>query len=109
MMREHTVVYRLLKAFSERHAFDRLSFNIAYVDGLSRKYISSITQSKDDVISSMFDLSLRGYYVSSMTSHFFGWGQDITLYLQKSERMRTNINGNLMEQISKMLDHANCR
>ena len=105
-MREYTVVYRLKKAFAKRHAFDRISVNIAYVDGLSAKSIRSAAKSKDDVISSLFDLSLRGYYISSMTSLFFGWEQDITLYLQKSEKMRTNIGSSLMEQIAMMIDQT---
>ena len=107
-MREHTVVYKLIKAFAERHAFDTLSVNIAYVDGLSAKSIRSATKSKDDVISSLFDLSLRGYYVSSIENLFFGWEQNITLYLQMSEKMKTNIGGRIVEQIAKMIDQANC-
>ena len=106
MMRERTVVYGLKKAFAKRHAFDTLSVNIAYVDGLSAKSIRSASTSKDKVLSSLFDLSLRGYYVSSMTSLFFRWEQDITLYLQKSDDMRTNIGSSLMEQIAMMIDQT---
>ncbi len=105
MMREYTVVHKLQMAILSSHPFDKINVRIKYVDGDVANYISSEDTCKDDMISQLFDLSLRGYYVVDVANmSFFPSEQTITLFLLKSGNMRTNLNSYLMDQISQILD-----
>ena len=56
------------------------------------------------MVSLLFDLSLLGYYVSSVRPVKFSFEYSIQLNLSQSENMRTNLKTELMEQISQILD-----
>ena len=106
MMREHTVVHKLQMAICGLHPFEKLSVHIVYVDGDVPMAINSQNSSKDEMVSQLFDLAMRGYYVGDMTNIYFPSEQVTTLFLRKSEKMRTNLNSCLMEQIGNVLDRV---
>ena len=80
---------------------------IYYNDGAA-KWVSSNRMSKDDMVSLLFDLSLLGYYVNLVRTVKFSFEYSIQMYLHPSGNMRTNIGSSTIEQISKMIDQANC-
>ncbi len=104
-MQEYTVVRQLMIASSQIHCLDKSSLDICY-RGRDRiiKWVSSNYKSKDDMVSLLFDLSLLGYYVSSVRTVKFSFEYSIQLNLSKSDKLRTNVRAKLMEQVSKLLD-----
>ena len=105
MMRECTVVHQLRIASVQIHCLDKSSLDICYKDntGIIR-WVSSTHRSKDDMVSLLFDLSLLGYYVTSVRIVKFSFEHSIQLNFSQSENMRTNLKTELMEQISQILD-----
>ena len=105
MMREHTVVHQLRIAEGQIHCLDKSSLDICY-RGRDRlmKWVSSNYRSKDDMVSLLFDLSLLGYYVTSVRTVKFSFEYSIQLNLSQSDKLRTNLKTRLMEQISQILD-----
>lgn len=105
MMREYTVVHQLRIAEGQIHCLDKSSLDICYRgrDRLMR-WVSSNYMSKDDMVSLLFDLSLLGYYVTSVRTVKFSFEYSIQLNFSQSENMRTNLKTELMEQISQILD-----
>ena len=105
MMRESTVVHKLMIASGEIHCLDKASIELFYRDnaGVAR-WVTSDRTSKDDMISLLFDLSLLGYYVSEVKIVRFSFDYIIQVRLSKSEKFRTNLNSKLMEQISQIFD-----
>ena len=104
-MREYTVVHQLRIAEGQIHCLDKSSLDICYrgSDRLIR-WVSSNYKSKDDMVSLLFDLSLLGYYVSSVRAVKFSFEYSIQLYFVQSDKLRTNLKTRLMEQISQILD-----
>lgn len=105
MMREYTVVHQLKIAEGQIHCLDKSSLDICYRgrDRLMR-WVSSNYRSKDDMVSLLFDLSLLGYYVTSVRTVKFSFEYSIQLNLSQSDKLRTNLKTRLMEQISQILD-----
>ena len=105
MMRESTVVYKMMIASGNIHCLDKASIEFFYMDyaGVAR-WVTSDRTSKDDMISLLFGLSLLGYYVSEVKIVRFSFDYIIQVRLSKSEKFRTNLNSKLMEQISHVLD-----
>lgn len=105
MMRESTVVHKLMIASGEIHCLDKASIELFYRDnaGVAR-WVTSDRTSKDDMISLLFDLSLLGYYVSEVKIVRFSFDYIIQVRLSKSEKFRTNLKLNFMEQISQIFD-----
>ena len=105
MMREYTVVHQLRIASGKIHCLDKSSFDICY-RGSDRliKWVSSNYKSKDEMVSLLFDLSLLGYYVTSVRTVKFSFEYSIQLNLSQSDKLRTNLKTRLMEQISQILD-----
>ena len=105
MMREYTVVHQLRIAEGQIYCLDKSSLDICY-RGKDRlmKWVSSNYRSKDDMVSLLFDLSLLGYYVTSVRTVKFSFEYSIQLNLSQSDKLRTNVRAKLMEQVSKLLD-----
>lgn len=105
MMREYTVVRQLRSAAYDIFPMVKSSLDICYrgSDRLIR-WVSSNYKSKDDMVSLLFDLSLLGYYVSSVRPVKFSFEYSIQLNLSQSDKLRTNLKPRLMEQISQILD-----
>ena len=105
-MREYTVVRQLRIASGQIHCLDKSSLDICYRgrDRATWRWVSSDYRSKDDMISLLFDLSLLGYYVTSVRTVKFSFEYSIQLNLSQSDKLRTNVRVKLMEQISQILD-----
>ena len=107
MMQEYTVVHQLVVASGQMPSFYKSSFDICYKDTTGAiRWVSSNRMSKDDMISLLFDLSLMGHYVSSVRVVKFdlAFEYSIQLYFAQSDKLRTNVCAELMEQISQILD-----
>ena len=105
MMREYTVVHQLRIASGQIHCLDKSSLDICYRDNTGvMRWVSSTHRSKDELVSLLFDLSLLGYYATSVRPVKFSFEYSIQLNLSQSENMRTNLKTELMEQISQILD-----
>ena len=105
MMREYTVVRQLRSASYDIFPMVKSSLDICY-KGRDRlmKWVSSNYRSKDEMVSLLFDLSLLGYYVTSVRTVKFSFEYSIQLNLSQSDKLRTNLKTRLMEQISQILD-----
>ena len=107
MMREYTVVRQLRNASYDISPIVKSTFDLCYRDkdgGI--RWVSSNRMSKDDMVSLLFDLSLLGYYVSSVRVVKFSFEYSIQVYFRQSENMRTNLKTKLMEQIFQVLDRV---
>ena len=105
MMREYTVVHQLRIAEGQIHCLDKSLLDICFKDNTgATRWVSSNCMSKDDMVSLLFDLSLLGYYVSAVRTVTCSFEYSILVYLSKSEKLRTNLKTELMEQISQILD-----
>lgn len=105
MMREYTVVRMLRHAAYDISPIVKTTFEICYKDGDGAiRCMSSNRRSKDDMVSLLFDLSLLGYYVSSVSVMKFRFEHSIRVYFLQSENMRTNLKNDLMDQISQIID-----
>ena len=81
------------------------SLDICYKDNTGAiRWVSSIHRSKDEIVSLLFDLSLLGHYVSSVRTVKFSFEYSIQVYFSQSDKLRTNLKTELMEQISQILD-----
>ena len=104
-MREYTVVRQLRSASYDIFPMVKSSLDICYRDNTGvMRWVSSTHRSKDEMVSLLFDLSLWGHYVSSVRTVKFSFEYNIQLYLSQSEKLRTNLKTELMEQISQILD-----
>ena len=105
MMRESTVVHKLMIASGEIHCLDKALIELFYRDNFGvARWVTSDRTSKDDMISLLFGLSLLGYYVSEVEIVRFSFDYIIQVRLSKSEKFRTNLKLNFMEQISQIFD-----
>ena len=105
MMRECTVVHQLRIASGQIHCLYKSSLDIFYKDNTGViRWVSSTHRSKDEMVSLLFDLSLLGHYVSEVKIVKFSFEYIIRLYFSQSEKLRTNLKTELMEQISQILD-----
>ena len=107
-MRECTVVHQLRLAEGKIHCLYKSSLDICYQDSIGFvRWVSSNYKSKDDMVSMLFDLSLLGYYVSTVKTVKFSFEYSIQVFLSRSEKLKTNLKTELMEQISLILDKVN--
>jgi len=105
MMREYTVVHQLRIAEGKMDCLAKSSLDICYQDSTGFvRWVSSNYKSKDDMVSLLFDLSLLGYYVSSVETVKFSFEYSIQMFFSKSDKLRTNLKNKLMEKISQILD-----
>ena len=105
MMREYTVVRQLRSASYDIFPMVKSSLDICYKDNTGAiRWVSSIHRSKDEIVSLLFDLSLLGHYVSSVRTVKFSFEYSIQVYFSQSDKLRTNLKTELMEQISQILD-----
>jgi len=109
MMREYTVVHQLRIVEGQIHCLYKSALDICYKDNTGViRWVSSTHRSKDEMVSLLFDLSLLGYYVSSVKIVKFSvccvFEYSIQVFFSRSENLRTNLKPKLMEQISKILD-----
>ena len=103
MMHERAVVSKLGIAYEQKgHGIP--SLEIFWESHGLEKWDSSEYSTKDDLISLLFDLSLLGYYVSEVKTVRFYFDYIIQVRLSKSEKFRTNLKLNFMEQISQIFD-----
>ena len=105
MMREYTVVRQLRSASYDIFPMVKSSLDLCYKDNTGAiRWVSSNRKSKDEMVSLLFDLSLLGHYVSSVRTVKFSFEYSIQVYFSQSDKLRTNLKTELMEQISQILD-----
>ena len=61
-------------------------------------------EQRDEIVSEMFDLSLRGYYVAHVSTQ--GWGEyrEIWFKIRKSDTHQTNITNDTISAFLKVLE-----
>ena len=112
MMRPYTVAHKILVADLENpFKPGRAILDVRYKDNdtKSPKYLSSqgSAPTADQMVSKLFDLSLKGYFVHDVTTWTYKPFRDytITLNLGFSKSMKSNIDDSVIEVVAKTLPH----
>ena len=114
MMRSDTVVQHMKLAASARpSAKYKLRLGIQYRSTETilneTKFISSCTETMDEIISELFDLSLLGYFVNGIRTFTWeaGMEYDIEVKLGFSKQLKSNIDEEVVNAIVDIMDSAN--
>ena len=112
MMRPYTVAHKILVAdlenpFKPRRAV--IAVNYTDNDTKSLKYLSSqgSAPTADQMVSKLFDLSLRSYFVHNVCTSTYNHFREytITLNLGFSKGMKSNIDESVIEVVANALPH----
>lgn len=68
------------------------------------KVFSSDRYSPEDFAEALFDLSISGYYVSDVGSSIYDADYTIEMWLELSERLKTNIDASVVQEIVKIAE-----
>lgn len=112
MMRPYTVAHKILVADLENpFRAKRAIVDVRYTDNNTKslKYLSSqgSAPTADQMVSKLFDLSLKGYFVHDVYTFTYNPFREytITLNLGFSKSMKSNIDCSVIEVIAKTLSH----
>ena len=63
--------------------------------------------SPEDFAEVLFDMSIAGYYVRSVESLIYDLNYTIEMWLELSERRKTNIDASVVQEVVKIAEKAN--
>ena len=114
MMRSDTVVERMKRALADKPSKYKLVLDVQVgnprvTPDLDYEFVSSVTSSPDEIVSRLFDLSMQGHFIHKVSS--FRWSGEleggleyaITLHLGCSRQLKTNIDCDVVNAVSRIL------
>ena len=111
MMRPYTVAHKILVADLENpFKSKRTILDVRYTDNNTKslKYLSSqgTAPTADQMVSKLFDLSLRGYFVHEVCTSTYNPFREytITLNLGFSKGMKSNIDADVLKRVAEIFD-----
>jgi hypothetical protein len=112
MMRPYTVAHKILAADLENpFKPKRAVVAVRYTDNdtKSLKYLSSQgnAPTADQMVSKLFDLSLKGYFVHEVYASIYNPFREYTIFLNLgfSKSMKSNIDSSVIEVVANTLPH----
>lgn len=108
MKQARTIVNHLREKLHEQPPLTNLHLYIKVCPDKAQRweFYSSDRYSAEDLVAIMFDKSIAGYYVSHVESPRYDLDYDIGIRLGFSERLKTNIDASVIQEIVKIAEKA---
>lgn len=103
MKQARTIVNHLREKLHEQPPLTNLHL---YIKTPRSEFYSSDRCSPDDFAEILFDLSISGYYVSTVCSSIYGWEYYIEMWIGLSERLKTNIDASVVQEFVKIAEKS---
>lgn len=106
MKQARTIVNNLREKLHTQPPFTNLclSIKVHNVEASFWKVYSCDRYSPEDFATVLFDLSISGYYVSNVGSFIYDAYYTIEMFLELSERRKTNIDASVVQEVVKIAE-----
>ena len=108
MKQARTIVNNLREGLYKQPPLTNLHLYIqVYNDKAPRmEFYSGNRCSPEDFATVLFDLSIAGYYVSDVESSIYDFDYTIEMWLELSERRKTNIDASVVQEVVEIAEKA---